>query len=191
MQDGITVTAFSFFFFFSMCKDILLHLFFRVKMISSFKVLFTVKPTFPHCLTVFLMKLCELIKYSSECLNKILKALLLFYALFEITYLCMFSIQWFHWEKTSFQFLSFFFFFSWILWTLSQFKEDCIVFLMCTDTRETVCSESIDGKYKKLGGSEIFQKSHVLLCGIDFKNVFLVSYIGLSTFSSICTSMYI
>lgn len=47
--------------------------------------------------------------------------------------------------------------------------------LTCTDTHETVCSESIDSKYKKLGGSEIFQNSCVVLCGIDFKNVFLVS----------------
>lgn len=137
-------------------------------------------------------KVCELRKCSSECLNKILKALLLFCALFEVTFLCMFSNQWFHWEKNTLSsFSSFSFFFSWMLWTLFQFKEDCIVLLTCTDTRETVCSESIDSKYKKLGGSEIFQKSRVVLHGIDFKNIFLVNYIGLSTFSSLCTSTYI
>lgn len=82
--------------FFFMFKDILATSVFRVKIISSLKVLFTLKQTFPHCLTVFLMKLWELTKYSSEYLNKILKALLSFCALFEITYLFMFSNQWFH-----------------------------------------------------------------------------------------------
>lgn len=47
--------------------------------------------------------------------------------------------------------------------------------LTCTDRREAVCSESIDIKYKKLGGREIFQKSCVVLPGIDFKNIFLVT----------------
>lgn len=56
-------------------------------------------------------------------------------------------------RKTSLQFLSFFFvFFSeYCELHLFQFKEDCIVLLTCTDTREAVCSESIDSKYKKLG----------------------------------------
>lgn len=79
-----------------MFEDIFAAFSFGVKLISSLKVLFIVKQILPHCLTVFLMKLCELIKCSSECLNKILKALLSFYALFEITYLCIFSNQWFN-----------------------------------------------------------------------------------------------
>lgn len=45
-----------------MFEDIFATSVFRVKMIYSLKVLFTVKQTFPHCPIVFLMKLCELIK---------------------------------------------------------------------------------------------------------------------------------
>lgn len=133
--------------FFIMFEDIFAAFIFRVKIISSLKVLFAVKQTFPHCLTVFLMKLCELIKYSSEGSNKILKALLSFYALFEITCVC--SVISGSIEKKPLSSFSFFFFFflNTMNFTLFQNKEDCVVLLTCTDPRETVCSESIDSKY--------------------------------------------
>lgn len=140
----MTLQLLNFFFIF---EDIFAAFIFRVKIVSFLKVLFAVKQTFPHCLTVFLMKLCELIKYSSGGSNKILKALLSFYALFEITCVC--SVISGSIEKKPLSSFSFFFFFflNTVNFTLFQIKEDCIVLLTCTDTCETVCSESIDSKY--------------------------------------------
>lgn len=74
-----------------MFEDIFAAFSFGVKLISSLKVLFTVKRTLPHFLTVFLMKLCELIKCSSECLNKILKVLLSFLLCLKLL-TCVYSV---------------------------------------------------------------------------------------------------
>lgn len=135
-----------------MFEDIFAAFSFGVKLISSLKVLFTVKHTLPHCLTVFLMKLCELIKCSSECLNKILKALCRSMLCLKLL-TCVYSVINGSIEKNLFPvfILLLCFFSEYCELHLFQFKEDCIVLLTCTDTREAVCSESIDSKYKKLG----------------------------------------